>query len=338
MIKNTTSAGGTWLAGQCSTTRAYVCEGVAAPGTDLQACVDSIQPRDDLQGPAREHAYQLEIARRCSNPNGSACLNELRTRVNLDFTAAAIALASEQTTPAQMLATDSDRERKAKRFESDPVWAAQLCASADDDGDLIVNASDQCPGTTALTPTNDQGCPDMTLPPAPSAADVKTALSHMGFALNSACSGAFVLPNATAGAFYRPSTLESGVFIFAGRVTNQPVGCPVWYVFDIDEVQLTSDPPGYVSVPGGRYLVTYMDREESTALLARPTPVPTGYIQFNPRPADVGSRGRLGSAPTHVRVRFRVKVFNGGGMQSSWSGWQITTVEDCKKLGFACDG
>ena len=75
---------------------------------------------------------------------------------------------------------------------------------------------------------------------------------------------------------------ERGTYILAGEVQNQPAGCPVWYEFDIQEI---SGPRA-----GEAYAVVFMDREASTNLVELGRPVPLGYIQFNPRPGQVGGR------------------------------------------------
>lgn len=84
-----------------------------------------------------------------------------------------------------------------------------------------------------------------------------------------------------------------------------------------------------------RYYVAFMDREETTALLGTPKPVPPGVIQFNASPTDAGSRGWLGQAGGG-RVRFRVRTMHGGGVYSPWSVWKLTSSADCAVLGFQC--
>ena len=147
---------------------------------------------------------------------------------------------------------------------------------------------------------------------------------------NAACSGAAVFPKPPAGAFYRPPQPEAGTFIFSGRVMNQPASCPVWYFFDIQELNAAG---GLIQ----SYVVAFMDREESTALVGTSSTVPGGFIQFNPLPSDAGTRGLLGNAGGKANVRFRVRAMNGGGSRSDWSEWKETTNADCLALGFSCE-
>jgi hypothetical protein len=84
-----------------------------------------------------------------------------------------------------------------------------------------------------------------------------------------------------------------------------------------------------------RYLTAFNATEEVTALIGTSTPVPTGYIQFNPKPGDPGTQGTLGNAGG-TYVRFRVAAMNGMGSLGSWSDWKFTTNDDCLALGFKC--
>lgn len=260
-------------------------------------------------------------------PGVSECLIDLTSRVNVDYTLAAGALFAEQVTPAQYLAIVRDRTRKLRAAEDDPARAHALCSGADSDGDLIPDSLDKCPNTPELTATDDDGCTDPNLPPAPNPDSVREVIQQGGFIINPACSGALLMPKIPAGAFYRPANVQLGSFILSGRVTNQPPGCPIWYFFDIEEK------------PAGqelrRYTVAFMAREEVTAFVGLPRPVPAGFIQFNPQPTDAGTRGMLGR-PGGRGLRFRVQAMNGAGMKSGWSGWKGTTCNDCYALGLKC--
>ncbi len=329
-----------WEVHSCSTLDAYVCESVG-PISDLETCVEQIPPRTDLTGVALERWYQAEILRRCAARGDSACVQDLRGRVNLDYTSAALALASQSKTPAQYLALIRDRARKARAFETVAGRADALCAG-DTDGDFVPNGTDLCPSTPPLTPTNDSGCTDNTLPPAPSAEDVKNILDKMGFAFNAACSGTKILQQPSLGGFYWPSDTNRGVFVFSSRANDQVQNCPVWYVFDIEEIVLSGSPRGFDILQ--RYQVTFKETEEATALMGTSSQVPSFAVQFQALPTDAGSRGRLGGTGLLIKlggingVRFRVKVLNGGGIQSAWSPWKITqTPGDCEVLGFDCN-
>lgn len=323
------SIDGKWESHSCTVHDAYVCEGVPPPGSDLDTCAENVKPREDLTGEARERAYQADLQRFCAAPGSSACLNDLRGRVNLDYTSAALALHAQQKTPAEYLAISRDRGRKARSFDANPSVAAAICGG-DADGDLVPDSTDACPTTPPLTPTDDVGCTDSNLPAAPSATAVASVLERMGYAFNSACEGASILARPTIGGIY--SSIVDGPYVFAGRVTNQPIGCPVRYVLEVETVNLLSSAPGFEVLD--RFSVAFLDTEEVTALVGRPVPVPNGMIQFHASPTDAGTRGQLGAATGHIR--YRLKVINGAGMQSSWSTWHLTDLSDCTFLGLHC--
>lgn len=301
---------------------------LTVPGLGPQRCADWIPLRTDLTGKERELAYQRAINRFCSMPGASDCRADIAARTNVDFTAVAFALMGEQITPAQYLAVVRDRTRKEHAAEDDPGVARAICNSSDDDGDLIPTPRDRCPNTPALTPTFDDGCTDTSLPPAPPPEHVQELFRRGGVLIDPRCSGAKLMPKIVAGAFYRPANPAAGTYILSGRVTNQPVGCPVWYFYDIEEYTHTG--------PVRRYQVAFREQEEMTSLVGLAKPVPGGFIQFNPLPTDDGTRRLLGTAGGRVGVRFRVRAMNGGGMRSDWSAWKVTNYSDCLNLGFQC--
>jgi len=61
----------------------------------LQSCVDSVVPRDDLQGREREVQWQADLARICTMPGVPRCTALLVGRANVDYYAAAAQLAAE---------------------------------------------------------------------------------------------------------------------------------------------------------------------------------------------------------------------------------------------------
>jgi hypothetical protein len=294
----------------------------------LAMCAALVPLRTDLTGRAQAVQYQKDIARFCSMAGSGTCATEIAARTNVDFNNAAFALFAQTITPAQYLGLIQDRIRKERAADDNPQLAAQICGKPDGDGDLVPDDRDICKTTPTLTQTFDNGCTNPTLPPAPSAEDVHDILSGGGVIVDPRCSGAKMMPKAVAGAFYRPGNPAAGSYVIVGRVTNQPVSCPVWYMIDVEELAPTG--------PVRRYLAVFSEQEGTTSLVGLAEPVPTGFIQFNPLPTEAGSRGFLGSAGGRVSVRFRVRTMNGGGMTSDWSGWKFTTKTDCTELGFVC--
>lgn len=299
------------------------------PEVDLQACADALQARDDLTGVEQLRAFQSDIARYCSMPATDDCTLTLIGRVNVDYFLAAGKLAGDVWTPAQYLAFVRDRTRKMRAAEDDPSVASALCAGKDADDDWVPDAADACPGTPAFTPTHADGCTDPALPEAPSPHLVRDLLDRSGFLANPNCGQAPMLPKLPAGAFYRPADLAKGTYILSGRIMNQPEGCAVWYLFEVEELNSAH------SVIR-RYQVAFSESERSTALVGTALTVPESVIQFNPLPGDAGTRGLLGSVNGAAIVRFRVRAMNGAGMRSGWSEWKITTNDDCLLLGFKC--
>lgn len=299
-----------------------------AAGVPLQDCAKQVQSRADLTGQSREVAFQTDIARYCSMKGADACSINIAARTNVDFTTIAFSLFAETVTPATYLAVVRDRVRKERAAIDDPALAALICKTPDQDKDLVPDSRDACPNTPPLTATLDNGCTDPDVPDGPDAIDVSTLFGQGGVMIDPHCTNARVMPDSVAGAFYYPGIPDRGTYVLAGRVVNQPIGCPVWYEFDIEELTQA----GVVR----RYQVAFAQTEESTALVGLSQPVPFGYIQFNPLPTDLGTRGFLGSAGGNVGVRFRVRALNGAGMRSAWSGWKVTTLADCLELGFQC--
>jgi hypothetical protein len=298
---------------------------IAPPGGGLQRCAKTIRPRDDLAGEERERAFQADIARYCTMLGAADCVVDIAARANVDYFLAAAALIHDDLSPAEYLAMLLDRTRKRLAFQNDAGRAQALCRGQDSDGDWVADGADACPNTPPRTPTDDLGCTDSTLPPAPSRADVRAVLAAKGLLFNSGCSGTPVPPEIPAGGYYQVGHLDEGIYILSGRVMDQPSGCPVWYFFDIQDFLET----GVMR----QYLVAFGEFEEVTALVGGSRPVPPGLIQFHAGPADPGTRGLLGGRRPPQALRFRVRVMNGAGMRSGWSEWKTTTLEECYGLG-----
>lgn len=298
-------------------------------GADLEGCAARIQVRDDLPPEERGVAYQADIARYCSAPGISSCQAQLIGRANVDYTASAARMITKNFSPAQYLALSRDRSRKLRAAQEDAVVATRLCTAPDSDGDWVIDSLDRCPDTPDLTATDDEGCP-VALPPAPSADDVARVLSSMHLIVNPRCQDAPMPGKVPAGAFYWPAFPPRGTYILSGSVQNQLPGCPVWYEFDIEELSGAN--------AGFRYTVVFMDREANPNLVELGRPVPTGFIQFNPRPGDVGGRDRLARTGGNAGIRYRARAMNANGIRGPWSDYKISDKASCTALGFECGG
>jgi hypothetical protein len=296
---------------------------------DVEGCSNSIRPR-----PGQDNAaLQAEIARYCTSPGVSRCMASLIGRSNAEYSASARQLQQNVVTPSQYIAVAQDRERKMRLARASTLQANQFCDGPDADRDWIPDGTDRCPGTPPLTATDDRGCPLAVLPRGPSREDVQRVFAAIHMAYNPRCSNAGVLPEVTAGAFFYPGFPERGSYILAGRIRNQTAECPIFYEFEINEFDLRT------GAPGASYFVVFRDHEELAALIGGSSPVPSDFIQFNPRPGDPASRGLLATAgPRDARVRFRVRAMNGNGVHGAWSQWKLTDITDCHFLGFECQG
>lgn len=303
----------------------------SSPSIDLQRCADRVRARTDLVGKEREVAYQEDIGRYCGAPGLGRCQNQRIARANVDYTSAAMQVLGGQMTAAQYLALSRDRTRKLRSLDEDGRRAAQLCRGPDTDGDWVPDSLDRCPDTPDLAATDDSGCPDPTLPSGPDTAAVRRVLAGMNLAINPNCRGALVPGRVPAGGFYWPSDRSKGTFILAGAVEDQPPGCSVWYQFEIEE--LGGREAGFV------YDVAFLDREANPDLVGLGRPVPSGFVQFNPRPTDPRpDRVRLAETGFKAKVRYRVRAINATGARGPWSDWKMSDRSSCTALGFQCAG
>lgn len=298
-------------------------------GESLQECALSVRPRDDLTGLDRERAYQADIARYCSMVGSDECIIDYTSRANVDFFYAAGKATEREFSPAQYLSLVYDRTRKLNDSKNNPQQWCAWRSMEDSDRDWIPDPIDKCPGTQDLTATDDNGCPDGTLPPAPSAEEFEKAIDSTFVLFNPRCINAPGMPAPMpAGAFFWPCCPERGVFVVVSRITNQPPDCPVWYLVEIQE--LSGQTPGYL------YTVAFMDRDHNPDLVNLGKPVPPNFIQFNPHSTDPGTLGRLGNTVPPKHIRYRVKAINGNGAKGPWSEWKVSTRQSCWALGFDC--
>lgn len=305
---------------------------LVAGGVDIADCARAVPLRADLTGRAQEIAYQEDVTRYCSMQGEDGCIASLYGLANADQYAAATQLATQVATPSAYLAISRDRRRKLFAAETNVATAVALCTGHDADGDWIPDPIDQCPNTPDLTPTDDRGCPLPTsaFPAAPSATDVASVLSTMGVLYSPNCQNAPLPPLLTAGAFYYPGIPDRGSYILAERIPNQPTNCIAWYDFQVEELASST---GRIAT---MYHALFLQTEETQNLVGTGSPVPPGYIQFNPLPSSTGAKHGLATAGGRARVRFRVRGVNVNGQRGPWSPWKLTDNHDCLLLGFQC--
>jgi hypothetical protein len=308
---------------------------VAAQPKNIQACVVQVQVPDGLTGEALEDAYQTAIARYCTAKGQSACTTSLIGRANVDYATAAQQLISQTFSPAQYIALSRDREAKLLNAKANPTLANSICTGPDADDDWVPDAVDKCPGTPPLTATDATGCPLGALPAAPSAAAVHQIIRNSGVMTDPYCTGA-PQPSAVSGAaLWQTAAPSNGMFIVSTAVTNQPVGCSVFYLFEIRVLDPNTGAP--TQAP---FMVAFQDTEAVANvgnLSFLPVISSSAFVQFVALSTQTGSRAQLAAlAGQHIRMSFRVQAINGAGMRSPWSDWKEPAESDCLALGVFC--
>jgi len=303
-----------------------------AANLDVEACAAQIVPPPGLTGRALQTAFQTLLTKYCTMPNTSPGMTALVGRANADYTDAAKQYIAKVKSAASYLALARDRNRKYHAAESDPTQMTALTTLPDDDGDWVPNNKDICPNTPDLTATDDKGCPLTTLPPVPDEAAIRSLLAHMGIMFNPRCVDAAPPAGAAGAAIFQAAAPSNGLFIVANKVTNQPAGCPIWYLFEIREM-----PSSGPALPS--YLVSFQDVENVIPIggLTQLPNVPNYLIQFNAKTTDPGTRARLAQIPTEpLGVNFRVQAVNANGQRGPWSEWKVPSQLDCVALGVVC--
>jgi hypothetical protein len=276
-------------------------------------CMEAIVPRSDLTGRAREIQFQEDILRYCISPESGRCDAAVRARANVDYFTAAAALVREAMSPAAYIALVRDRERKLADLLVNETTACTVVGT-DPDGDFVPTSRDACPNTPELTPTLANGCTDTSLPPAPSATDVKNSLGYVGVGSDPRCVDAPspIIP-APLGAWRFPPDPTVGKAIWVARDPDTS-GCPIFY--DI-QVELTDG-------AGVRSVVVRPTEDVVLPWITKPP----GAIQINLRTSDPGDRGAWASYAVFTH-RYRARAVNGGGRRSPWSEWFLPGREDC---------
>lgn len=236
--------------------------------------------------------------------------------VNADYNAAALAFVGKALTGPQYLSVSRDRSRKRRLADKDPCWLLEY-QLGDDDHDLVPNVRDKCPKTPLLVATDDHGCPtNAPLPAAPPDADVRTFLNAFGFAANGQCNGAPPPLTPSIASFTNEFVLgspTSGGAFLVSKMTNQPAGCPVVYVIQVEAV---------VQGQPRSYQLSFR-QEEGTPVT---TPLGVDLLLLRALPTDAGDRGKFaqllaqGSAVTGATLdaSLRARVANGNGQVSLW--------------------
>jgi hypothetical protein len=179
------------------------------------------KPQDQI-----EKLFQAELARCGGAQNGVA---EIVGAANFDYTRLGRLFLTEHINPPEYLARVKDRSRKLRNAMADESWSNGYL-KGDRDKDLVPDDRDRCPDTKDLAPTDDSGCPqDGPLPPAPSVEEVRRAKDALKIVIGPACRDASVPSISQPLQIGVDSNDQDSYLISVTRVTNQPVGCMVFY-------------------------------------------------------------------------------------------------------------
>ena len=274
--------------------------------------------RSGAQADQLEQTYQAMLAR-CSDPRVDDPTSAFIGRMNVDYFRLAAQFVSGQLSSAEYLMRLRDRSHKARLASRDRSFLRSL-GGGDDDGDLIPNDLDRCPGTPSLNPTDDVGCPTRERPPqAPSTRAVRAILEKMNIVSTPACTNARV-PTEPAPLKFGYDNLNRQTFAMAiTRVRNQPAGCGLFYEMDFrlshvfEKLKNTLPDPAFAE-----FIFRDSDSTDHTS---------TGNVRvvFRIRQTDPDGGNRLFLFENYARyglVEWRVRAINFNGQASSWSNWQ----------------
>ncbi|MEW5853232.1 MAG: PQQ-binding-like beta-propeller repeat protein [Myxococcota bacterium] len=262
--------------------------------------------------PEEEATRRLQVLlAACGGPSVSTCEAIVVGSANTDRLGAAYALSTHTMEPAEYLGILRDRTRKLDALRNDDV-AMCAVAAADDDGDLVANAFDLCPDTPPLTMTTSDGCPDGTLPEAPSASLVWQFLDQYGFGVDPHCGGTVPITPVHQSVTTGTVTPQGGgafrefVTLGVDAPDNQLPGCGTWYEFQF-----------FVRLDDGTIQTHYLVVPRSRGVTSSSVP---GVLFFrfqhdDPSPYSDFVASSAFAAPTSVRIR----ATSFAGYRSTWS-------------------
>ena len=256
--------------------------------------------------------FQVLLAA-CGGPGLDACAARVQGAINADRFLAAQRIAAQQFSPAQYLALLRDRTRKQDLLRADGGVRFCELLGHDADGDLVADERDACPGTPLLTPTDDAGCTDPTLPEAPPASLVRTALESANLLLDPGCDATSTgIPAITGfgveitGSDVENPTAKSFLFTLASAPTP---GCGSFFELEVVyRRQGRPDESHYVVFPS-----------------TRGAPLGTQSFEFVTRRDDPGTYGAFTRSTAFVSgisdalTYYRMRSTTYSGVRSEWS-------------------
>jgi hypothetical protein len=256
-----------------------------------------------------DRRFQVLLAA-CGGPDVDSCTATVQGAVNADRVVAADRVAARAINPATYLAILRDRTRKLVGLRR----SSGLCqvAQADEDSDLVPDASDNCPGTSPLTPTFDDGCSDPTLPEAPPADLFYQFIDQFAVAFDPHCDTTTpVVPRLHLRLAVGISNLWHFVdeFLIAVDAPNtQLPGCGVWYEFE-----------AFVTWPDGTWHTAYMVLPRSKGFVVPQLPHSILFGVHLTDPSPYSDFVRSGVFALNNETRIRVRATNFRGVRSVWS-------------------
>ena len=195
----------------------------------IKDCIAGFQidPAQASPGSDPQDLAHTIAATACLAPDATSCEVTFIANANFDRRTAAKRLVAGIFTPAQYLALVRDRSRKVSLAEKDASWTPAFCRG-DAAGDLVPDDRDACAGTPPLTPTDNRGCTDSTLPAAPDPIKIKNDFDHSGLLISATCDGAREpLPPVITDVCLDRANLR---YLFTvSKDLQQPSRCQLWY-------------------------------------------------------------------------------------------------------------
>lgn len=240
-------------------------------------------------------------------------------KVNADLALLARDFVVGTRTLAACRAGRADRSTKLAGLLADPAQQDALLRG-DAAGDLVPDASDQCPKSPAGAPTDARGCP-VRVPESATTKreerELRATLAGARTLFNKSCTDAprprIPAPLAR-GRGRQTITNQQGFNLAVAKVAGQPPGCEVFY-----EIQLHFiDPnPGNPALPPAKIVTIVFSASED--LLSDPARavfvIPVGPMALSP------GRGvaREAFLREYFRASWRVRAVDGANQVSPWS-------------------
>ena len=260
----------------------------------------------------------------CHAPDSTQCEVMFLGNVNFDQRAAAKQLVADIFSPAQYLWLTRDRTRKRLLAARGSRPGRLPSVEGTPTVNLVPDDRDACPGTPPLTATDDRGCTNSTLPPGPDRQHVHDGLGKMGILASTTCDGA---PTPSLSVvrdicLNRPNlrylfTLE--------RPGNQPDACGLYYEMMTDVVE-EFEPEEFFQARLAFEKKEAIAQTADTITFALP-------LVCDP---NVETKGDGRSWPCdevdgdEFDAIVSVRVTNGNGLQSVWSGGRQMLFHLCR--------